>query len=183
MVMTYYKLQNLLSRGVVSGSKPQHVNAASIDVHLADRFLVEEVPDRGTLTYVDVEKRESPKLREVIASTGTFLMRPGQFVLAATKEVFNLPDDVCALFVMKSSLARCGLDQMNAAWCSPGWNGSALTLELSNMTQGHGLILRPGMPIGQMVFFEGEAVPQHVLYSSRGSYNGHDGVRPATPAL
>lgn len=183
MVMTYYRLQSLLSQGVIQGAKPDSVNGASIDVHLGDTFFVEDMPEPTKLKFIDVQARESPAWKTVKASTGTFTMRPGQFILASTKEVFNLPDDICALFVMKSSVARCGLDQMNAAWCSPGWRGSALTLELINVTRGHALVLRPGMPIGQMVFFEGDTVPAHVLYSHRGAYNNHPEVHAVTKPI
>ena len=182
MLLTYYRLQNLLSQGVIHGAKPNSVNGGSIDVHLADKFLAEPVQPPGMLRFLGLDKREGPDWEEVVASTGTFTMRPGQFALASTRETFNLPPNICALFVMKSSLARCGLDQMNAAWCSPGWHGSALTLELLNVTRSHALVLRPGMTIGQMVFFEGEEVPEHMLYSRRGAYNNQPAVHPTTNA-
>lgn len=182
MVLTYHKLQNLLWQGVIQGAKPESINGASIDVHLGDTFFVEDIPEQGRLKFIDVQARESPAWKTIKANTGTFTMRPGQFILASTKEVFNLPPNICALFVMKSSVARCGLDQMNAAWCNPGWRGSALTLELLNVTRSHALMLRPGMPIGQMVFFEGDEVPEHMLYAHRGAYNNHPGVHPTATA-
>ncbi len=182
MLLTYCRLQNLLAQGVIQGARPESINGGSVDVHLSARFFVESTQPPGSLRFLDVEKREGPEWREVVVSTGTFTMRPGQFVLAATSETFNLPPNICALFVMKSSVARCGLDQMNAAWCNPGWRGSALTLELLNVTRSHALMLRPGMPIGQMVFFEGDEVPEHMLYAHRGAYNNHPGVHPTATA-
>ena len=170
-LLTYHDLCDLVERGVVQNSSREHISAASIDVHISDKFLLERL-SVGHTPVVDVAARQSPDFTEIIATADAPLyMMPGQFLLAATCEVFNLPDDVAALFVMKSSVARCGLDQMNAAWCNPGWRGSALTLELMNVMKGHMLMLRPGMPIGQMVFFRGKPVPQALLYSQRGVYN------------
>lgn len=172
-MLTYLELLKLVESGVVQGSSPRHVNAASIDVHLANDFIVEDISFAGP---IDVAEREHLSCRRVSAGDEGFLLSPGQFVLASTKETFNLPSHTAALFVMKSSVARCGLDQMNAAWCSPGWHGSTLTLELINATRNHTLLLRPGMAIGQMVFFYGIPVPPEGLYSGRGAYNNVSGA-------
>ncbi len=171
MVLTHRRLLALIDSGVIEGAKYEHVNGASIDVHLGDLFMI-EVNNPDNRVILDVASRESPRFYETRANVKDGItLSPGQFVLAHTSEVFHLPADISALFVMKSSVARCGLDQMNAAWCSPGWTGSALTLELLNVLRSHTLLLRPGMAIGQMVFFEGEAVPEASLYSNVGSFN------------
>ena len=54
-----------------------------------------------------------------------------------------------------------------------------LTLELHNVLSYHTLRLRPGMKIGQMVFFKGSAVPEYASYAVRGAYNGD---KIATPS-
>lgn len=180
MLLTHRRLVQLVNDGVIRGGSVDHVNAASVDVHLASTFLVE---GNGGYTdrVVDVSLRESLMFHSVTVGEGFhYHMRPHQFVLASTRETFHLPANISALFVMKSSVARCGLDQMNAAWCSPGWSGSALTLELSNLTQFHTLMLAPGMAIGQMVFFEGESVEDSHLYLKRGSFNHQPKVAPSS---
>ena len=73
-------------------------------------------------------------------------------------------------------MARIGLEHMNAGWCDAGWNGSVLTLELKNMTKHHAIRIRPGDPIGQMVFFKHEPVPTEASYASKGRYNGDSSV-------
>jgi len=55
--------------------------------------------------------------------------------------------------------------------CDPGWNNSVMTLELQNVTQYHSILLRPGDPIGQVVFFRHSAVPEEAGYHKRGRYN------------
>lgn len=73
----------------------------------------------------------------------------GAFALASTIEKFDFPADIVGKLHDKSTWARRGLSVFNTV-SEPGWRGY-LTLELVN----HGpetLILRPGCPIGQIVF-------------------------------
>jgi dCTP deaminase len=103
-------------------------------------------------------------------------MRPSQFLLAHSQEVFNLPCDIACEYKLKSSLARAGLQHALAGWCDPGWHGSQLTLELFNHCRYHDLVLRPNMKIGQMVFFRCAPVPDHASYAAKGQYNGDTGA-------
>jgi dCTP deaminase len=102
-------------------------------------------------------------------------LRPGQFVLAQTMEVFNLPDDLAAQFMLKSSRAREGLEHLMAGYCDPGWHGSVLTLELHNSRQLWSVGLWPGMKIGQIVFHLMAERPIN-SYAQTGRYNGHQSV-------
>lgn len=79
----------------------------------------------------------------------TKVLRPGDFILAATLERFKMDDDILGLVCDKSSLARRGLSVFNTV-IEPGWRGF-LTLELKN--QGHEDIqLVRGQAIAQVVF-------------------------------
>lgn len=71
------------------------------------------------------------------------------FMLASTIETFNIPNNIAAVVMDKSTWARQGL-ALQTTIAEPGWFG-ILTLELSN----HGdkpLHIKKGMPIAQMVF-------------------------------
>ena len=92
--------------------------------------------------------------------------------------MFNLPDDISAQFVLKSSRAREGLNHLLAGWCDPGWNNSKLTLELKNERRYHGLHLYPNLKIGQMVFHRMSNVPA-LSYAVTGNYNNHLRVMPS----
>ena len=116
--------------------------------------------------------------RQAIPYHGVTLF-PGQFMLAQSIEVFNLPNNVSAEYKLKSSMARVGLEHLTAGWADAGWSNSVLTLELKNMTQHHPIRIRPGDTIGQMTFFEHEEVPQDRSYSTRGRYNGDISVSGA----
>lgn len=182
MILAYSELCQLVEKGVIRNTSISHVNAASIDVHLGRDFLVEDVP---TLVQdyptIDLMKRESLNFKPVnIRAGGHMLMDPGSFLLAHTIEMFYLPNNISAEFVLKSTIARGGLNQLDATWCNAGWSNSTMTLELQNVTRYHRLKLTEGMGIGQIVFHRHTKVPEAQLYSTRGSYNNHAAVMPAS---
>jgi len=147
---------------------PELLNPASIDVLLGTKLMI-EVSDRKPLITIDISDRteEDP-----------YYLAPSEFALAETIEVFNLPDDISAQFVLKSSRARSGLNHALAGWCDPGWHGSKLTLELKNERRYHGLSLYPNLKIGQMVFHRMSNVPA-LSYAVTGNYNNHLRVMPS----
>lgn len=175
MMMTYHDLIALVERGVIENVKPEQINAASIDITLGEIVLVEDIP-----SVCDLTRKESPRLRPLEREPdGSWILHPGDFVLASTEQVFNLPDNVAAEYKLKSSLARSGLQHLLAGWCDPGWHGATLTLELCNVLKSHPLRLRPGMKIGQIVLWECRPVPADASYAVRGRYNGQTAAQPS----
>lgn len=168
MILTYNQLRASVHDGVLTPVPESHINGASIDVTLG-RYLQIEDP-RGGL--VDLSDKAGPGMRQHDLLEAFYALAPGEFVLAQTMEVFNLPLDLAAEFRLKSSVARAGLDQALAVWCDPGWHGSVLTMELRNNLRHHQLVLRAGMKIGQVVFHQGDPVPDAASYATRGRYNG-----------
>ena len=147
---------------------PELLNPASLDVVLGD-FLMIETMHQEELLRLDISDK---------TADDPYKLLPGHFCLAETCELFNLPDDISAQFVLKSSRARDGLNHLLAGWCDPGWHGSKLTLELKNERRHHSLPLYPGMKIGQMVFHCMSNVPQ-ASYRLTGHYNNHATVMPS----
>lgn len=143
------------------------LNPASLDVRLGSNLMI-EVCDQPELMRIDISER---------TENDPYLLLPGEVCLAETIEQFDLPDDVSAEFVLKSSRARDFYGHMLAGWCDPGWHGSRLTLELKNERRYHSLPLYPNLKIGQMVFFRMSAIPLK-SYALTGHYNNHDTVMP-----
>lgn len=139
---------------------PELLNPASLDVTLGDRLMV-EVEHTSELQLLDITHH---------TQVDPYWLAPGEFLLAETREIFNLPDDVAAQFVLKSSRAREGLEHLLAGFCDPGWHGSRLTLELQNGRRLHSIPIWPGMKIGQMVFHGLAGVPDR-SYAVTGRYN------------
>lgn len=179
MLITYNELVELVEDGVIEGVDPSHINAASIDIRIGDKMLVEQ-----PLPYsqeICLDKKQTPVMGElpprVRSNDGIqrFWLSPGQFALADTVEKFNLPDDIACEYRLKSSLARAGLNASLAMWCDPGWHGATLTLELQNVLSHNSLGIKPGQKIGQMIFYRGQPVPAHASYATRGQYNHQKG--------
>ena len=174
-LLSHNELVQLVESGVITGVHPGAINAASIDIHLGTTLIVEEPCPSGH--YIDYREREPFTQRKVEMNGWGFDLQPGQFILGQSVEVFNLPNNISAEYKLKSSMARIGLEHMNAGWCDAGWNGSVLTLEFKNMLQHHAIRIYPDVAIGQMVFFRHEPVSDEASYASRGRYNGDTSVQ------
>jgi dCTP deaminase len=146
--------------GMVVPFDEELLNPASIDVLLGDYLMIED-PNIEDLQRISIKgcTEEAP-----------YWLRPGEFLLAETRETFDLPEHISGQFALKSSRARQGYSHMLAGWCDPGWHGSKLTLELQNARRMHPLPLYPGLKIGQIIFFEMSAKPLK-SYAVTGHYN------------
>ncbi len=172
MILAYDEIVELVERGVIDGVKLGAINGTSIDVHLGPHFRMEQIAPTADYPTVDLAKRQTPTFYETtLKGDERIQLCPGQFVLAHTVEVFHLPDDISAQFLLKSSVARCGLSHALATWADATWNNSTLTLELHNLLRWHRLLLSEGMPIGQMIFHRHAPVPAHASYRELGRYN------------
>ena len=135
---------------------PHQVGAASIDVRIGHQFIILQ---RSVVTHIDpsdpVALRESlyrtqQKVR--IQTKQPFVIHPRQLVLGATLEYVSLPKDLAATVEGRSSWGRLGLIIATACSIAPGFKG-CITLELVNDGEVP-IVLRPGMRIAQLVFFE-----------------------------
>lgn len=162
MILCDWEIKARCMGGMVENYQEDLINPASLDVRLGSALLIESVESPAMVSYpLFGHSQENP-----------YLLVPGQFALAETIEVFHLPDDIAAQFMLKSSRAREGLEHLMAGYCDPGWHGSKLTMELHNSRQLHPLPLWPGMKIGQMVFHKMSKAPLR-SYAMTGRYN-HD---------
>jgi dCTP deaminase len=166
------ELAHLVEQGVIEGVADGAINAASIDLHLGDEFLMEADYD-SNFSLVDLSVRGKPRMDRWV---GAAHIEPGAFCLASTKEIFHLPDNISGMFILKSSMARAGLEHSQAGWADAGWHGSALTLELSNLLRNHTLRIKSGMAIGQIILFRHTPVPKEFSYATKGRYNGDTSV-------
>ncbi len=174
-LLSYTELLGLMEDGVIENVTEANVNSSSIDLTLGGKLLYEK-SNIGYTDHVRFMKNREPLHMEEWNLNQPYFLLPGEFVLAQSVQVFHLPCNISAEYKLKSSMARSGLEHLNAGWCDAGWNGSVLTLELKNMTRSHTLVLEHGMPIGQMVFFRHTPVPVGKSYMHRGRYNNDSQV-------
>ena len=166
-ILSYTRLLKIIDDDIIN-SDPKYVNATSIDVTLGNVIYVEE----NVANIIDLQKKETPIMRRVELDESGYLLAPNEFILAGTVEKFNLPDYISAEYKLNSSLARAGVDHLNAGWCDAGWHNSVLTLEFKNCLRYQHNRIRPRMKCGQMIFFEHEMVPPEASYATKGQYNG-----------
>ena len=163
MILSDHDIAKLCREGLITPFDDYLLNPASLDVRLGTQLLI-ETEDNDELQVTELDP-------SVITKSNPFLLRPNEFVLGQTLEMFNVPDDICGQFALKSSLARAGFEHLLAGWIDPGFNSSVLTLELKNARQHKAIPLWPGMRIGQIIFMRMSSRPD-VSYRDCGRYNG-----------
>lgn len=171
-LLSFNQLCRLIDIGVINNAEHDHVNSASVDLILGSKILVE----RAGYRVIDMLDKNSDHFDEIEMGPDGFIVEPGQFLLAHTTNVFNLPDNISGHYMLKSTMARNGMQHLMAGWCDAGWNGSVLTLEFKNENQFTAVRIKPGMKCGQIILFGHEAVPADKSYKVRGQYNGDKSV-------
>ncbi|MEA5075552.1 MAG: dCTP deaminase [Coriobacteriia bacterium] len=153
MVLSDRTIRQQMAAGriVVDPCDPRDIQPSSIDLHLGSGF---QVFRNSRYPYIDPTVEQVGLMDPVEATAGEpFVLHPGEFVLGATIERIELPDDIVARLEGKSSLGRLGLlIHSTAGYVDPGWVGT-LTLELSNVAN-LPIVLTPGMAIGQISFMQ-----------------------------
>ena len=142
----------------------EQIQPASVDVRLGNTFSIVEDMSRGILSLDN----------EIVYKTitaDTYVLLPGQFVLASTMEYFELPDNLTAFVEGRSSLGRIGLFIQNAGWVDPGFRGE-ITLELFNANR-CAIELKAGRRVGQLVFAQ---LDDTALNPYSGKYQGQRGA-------
>ncbi|MCX6694589.1 MAG: dCTP deaminase [Methanomicrobiales archaeon] len=153
MILVDWQIHDYVARGVlkVEPFDPSLVQPNSLDIRLGDHFVwykegdsVIDPYDRGSICNGTLETR-APSI----------ILKPGQFMLAETREVIELPDTIVASIEGKSSIARLGVElHQTGGWIDAGFRGS-ITLEMCNANQ-RPVRVYAGMPIGQLVFYTTE---------------------------
>lgn len=143
MILSDKTIRTLLAGGQldISPLEDIQIQPASVDIRLGDSFRLMEA--EGQI------RMDAPIVyREVKAER--FVLQPGQFVLATTREYFRLPENMTAFVEGRSSIGRLGLFIQNAGWVDPGFEGE-ITLELFNASP-CAIELQAGRRVGQLVF-------------------------------
>lgn len=142
----------------------EQIQPASVDIRLGNTFSVVDDSPSGIIT---LEK----EIQYKTITADTYLIMPGQFVLASTMEYFELPDHLTAFVEGRSSLGRMGLFIQNAGWVDPGFKGE-ITLELYNANR-CAIELKAGRRVGQLVFAE---MDDAAIHPYNGKYQGQTGA-------
>lgn len=104
---------------------------------------------------------------------GYVLIPPNSFALCETVEYFEIPRDMLAICVGKSTYARCGII-VNVTPLEPVWKGK-ITIEISNTTPLPAKIYA-NEGIAQINFLRGEQVCTVSYADKRGKYQDQPGL-------
>lgn len=105
------------------------------------------------------------------------LVPPNSFVLASSVERFNIPREVLAICLGKSTYARCGII-VNVTPFEPEWKG-VVTLEISNTAPLPAKIYAYE-GIAQIIFFEANEKCEISYTDKKGKYQNQKGITTAT---
>jgi len=153
MILVDWQLRDRISRGhiKIDPYDQKLVQPNSVDIRLGNHFVwykpgteVIDPYDKASVT-ADVEETHAD----------SFVLHPGQFILAETLECIGLPDNIVATIEGKSSIARLGVTlHQTGGWIDAGFRGT-ITLEMANVNS-RPVKVYAGMPIGQLVFYTTE---------------------------
>lgn len=157
---------------------PANIQPSSVDVRM-DKFF--RVFNNSKYTHIDPKLQQDELTSLVEVSEGeSFVLHPGEFVLASTLEKFTLPTDLAGRLEGKSSLGRLGLlTHSTAGFIDPGFSGY-ITLELSNVAN-LPMTLWPGMKVGQLALFTMSS-PAETPYGTGALGSKYQGQRGPTPS-
>lgn len=166
MILSDKTIMKMLKEGtlMISPLMDEQIQPASVDVRLGNTFSIVEDSSTGIITMKN-------EINYKVIETDTYILLPGQFVLATTMEYFSLPNNLTAFVEGRSSLGRMGLFIQNAGWVDPGFKGE-ITLELFNANR-CAIELKSGRRVGQLVFAE---MDNDALKPYNGKYQGQRGA-------
>ncbi len=127
------------------------LGSCSVDLRLGNSFRVFKHSHFPFIDPHDKKLAFDMMEEEVIKKGQTFILQPGDFVLATTIESFSLPDNLLARLEGRSSLGRLGIVvHSTASIFEPGWDG-VVVMELGNLGR-MPVALYPGMRICALTF-------------------------------
>lgn len=150
----------------------RQVSGGSIDVRLGTEFILLKRSARGPIDAMVMDNEAGDYQERLVVDVGErMVLHPTQLVLGATLEFLQVPDDLMAYVIGRSSWGRLGLIVATAVMVQPGYRGS-LTLELANLGDTP-VYLYPGTRIAQLVFHTVSETT--TAYAGQGKYTGPTG--------
>lgn len=151
------------------------IGPASVDLTLGNLF---KELNRSEIRCLDPKKGIGSDCFNLIKKhrDDPYIIHPGGFVLAITKEKIKLPADLIARLDGRSSWARYGIIiHSTAGFINPGYEGK-ITLEITNISNVP-VCIRSGARVCQIIF-ERLITPSKVHYGKRKSSKYIDQKNP-----
>jgi dCTP deaminase len=153
------------------------VSSYGYDVRVGSHFKIfTPTPRSGGIAVVDPKRFTDDLMVEVdTAKLGVdhVVIPPNSFALCETVEYLEIPRDVLAICVGKSTYARCGLI-VNVTPLEPEWKGK-VTLEISNTTPLPARVYA-NEGIAQLIFLVASEVCERSYADKGGKYQDQAGL-------
>jgi|SRR3989344_1964384 len=160
----------LQEKRIVISPKPdlsEQLGSCLIDLRLGNQFRVYNQSSIAVLDSRDVSQVDKITSVHSVKDDEPFVLHPGEFILAITKEYIEMPDDLTGRLEGRSSIGRLGVVvHSTAANIECGFRGR-IVLELANMGR-IPVKLYPGMRICS-ISFETLTSPAEVPYYKKKS--------------
>lgn len=169
-------------QGLLIDPRPEDVQfqPASLDLRLGNVFKTFTVPLNAKFSKpidpyepVPEEFMQEEVLHEVEGASSCYVLMPGIFTLAMTKEYVGIPRHLVARVEGRSSIGRLGvIIHATAGFIDPGFSGN-ITLEMVNLSP-RPILLYVGMRICQLSFTRiiGEVLRPYGHKDLRSKYMG-----------
>lgn len=148
----------------ISPFSEENIQPAAYQFTLGNIFLI---PKLGQ--SVSIKDGPDPDYEKVVVEERGHRIKPGEFILAQTKEILTISNSIAMMFGGRSTLARLGLSvHQTASLILPGHTDSIITMEIFNAGP-ITIQLVPGEKIAKGVFFKTN-VPSSISYKDSGIY-------------
>ena len=147
LIKKYLKSKKII---IKPAPKPGDFKSVGVKMHLGEELLLPQGRQR-----INLSQDEPPKFKKIKIGRAGYLLKPGAFILGTTKEVYQVKRDIAGLIDGRSTLAHLGLTIHGTSAVVEGNYDhlGSITLEIKNQGPFE-LILKAGMSIGMLVFFE-----------------------------
>lgn len=168
IIKRYLKSKKIIS---VPEVKDDDIRTVGIRVHLANEILI-PLPDQT----LDLANPTDVEYRSIDLTKETFVLKPGEFILAALKEKVQISRDLIAFIDGRSTIARLGLTVHVTSTTADGLYDMpcSITLEIANVGNLN-IKLAAGYPIGMMLFAKVDGTVESDIQSQ---YKGQESVTP-----
>jgi dCTP deaminase len=147
------------------------VRPVGIRLHLGDELLIPEADQ-----IIDLSGGDDVKHRKIIIPEGGYIIKPGEFILATTRERFQVPRDIVCHVDGRSTIARFGLSIHCTSQIVDGNFDEvrSIVLEMKNISP-YNLLIKPRLAIAMLTFTK---LSTPISQQSQSQYRGQTGVMP-----
>ena len=173
MVLNGNTIKELFKKNLlVENGNIDNVHSSSYDV-TSSEYILKVKKSKKDIYLIDAKKLEN--MYEVVNIKDGYRFKPGEFILVALNDMFNIPDNICASIRGRTSYNRLGIS-ITIQHLNPGYRGK-LNIAIKNNTVNTNLLMT-NMAIAQIVFEEmDDKVSENLLYSNNNSYQNEDGLK------